>query len=352
MAGITLPAEGWEEAFGVGKESSYGSAASPTFWLRNASLSLKKSDPLIPLAGTPGVPWELLYSATRPRGRFGIPQVQGDLVFELELDDIGFFFEQLYGTGSNASATEETHTFSAPVAPTQMPASFTITRRTGADLGSSKQSWQFTGCVLTQLVFRGQPNQIIRVTASFVAQNAAAANVSLGSFSAAPWAEFYGAQFRHDVIGNVPDSGDALTAGDSLISFTQTLTRPLLVRQLAGDNERGIAEPQLNGAFVGMQEIEKDYRDATFQDIGFAATVEGRARSTSLFFDGNEQAGSGANFSLEIRQKSELRTDTGDYGGGFGPVTERVSAKAQYDGTNPPVTVVLVNETAAGSYSS
>ena len=52
MAGILLPSEGYEEAVGIGKESTYGTGVAATFWLRNASISLKKADPVLPLAGT------------------------------------------------------------------------------------------------------------------------------------------------------------------------------------------------------------------------------------------------------------------------------------------------------------
>jgi len=330
MAGINLPSEVWEWNCGIGVESTYGTGIAPTQWFRVKRFGLTVLDEVQAHQAMPGVPTELEYDATRPRARFGMPDVSGTIEFEAEADDIGFLLAQMFGTAvaSAGGAANDIHTFSAPVAPTAMPTSLTIVGDNGiGDL-------RYNGCVMRSMEFTGTGDELVGLSCDFVGQSADTVAVSPGSLSTAPFFEFWNSAVRRDAVASAITNADDLEGGEAVLGYSLRIERALRVVQASGDGVRGPREPvMIKPGYTITLTADKDWFSTTFQAIMFNTTLISRFSNLQLFLDGNETA-TDANYSLELNMPAAVlqgdrpTMENGDV------VPERLRFKASYDGTN------------------
>lgn len=349
---MTLPALGFDEVIGIGKESStYGTAAAPSVWFRPLSFDPGVDDSLIasPAGAGAGVPFAYGYSSTDPRAYERTRVVRPTWSFEAEADDIGWILEAMLGTGSHSTPDAELHQFDAITSvPANMPDALTVVH------GNTVQDLGYTGCRIAtfELAARSDPG-IIVCTLGMIGQSFADDSVGSPSYSAAPFLEYTNCSVRTDTATTIPHtSADDLTGGEAAVDWTLRIGTP--VREAPQVGSALIREPFWNDYWSAELEINKDWFSTDQYDVMIHATKASRFLSASVFMDTNIVAGGGENYSLEWEAQTVLlQGDVPGYGGGADVLPETLRFMVAHNpSTGVPFSFKLKNATATGSYSS
>lgn len=350
MAGIAPPPMGLQEAFGVGRESSYGSAATPGIWWKADPMTITRQDPHLAVSGPSGSMVQHRYHATRPRKFRGTPQVRGNVVVACEFDDLGHLLGNAIAPPSVSGPTDSayTHTFALTAAkPANMPTSLTVARLTGLE------DLQYVGCMIDNFQLNCTPGQILSASMDFIGQTggaAEAADTDTEGYSTAPWMEFHHVNVRYHATPNTATGSLAtLASGSEAMGATFRLENRLRAVQAAGNNVRGIREPVWNDYRMATLSFDRDMFDDDFFDEYHSATEAAAFSTVELRVLGTENIGAGTTpFQMRIYMPFALiDLPGGGYSGGAGPIPETVTFTAGTDGTENPVTVTLVNGTTS-----
>lgn len=350
MAGIAPPPMGLQESFGIARESSYGSAATPGIWFKADPMGLFRADPHMPVAGPSGAMVQHRYHATRPRTFRGTPVLRGNVVVPCDFDDLGHLLGNAIAPPSVAGPTDSayTHTFTlSATKPANMPTSLTIARLTGLE------DLQYVGGMIDNFEIRCAPGQILSCGMDLIAQTGGAAEApddDTEGYSTAPWMEFHHVNVRyHATPATATGSLATLASGSEVMDATFRLENRLRAVQAAGNNVRGIREPVYGDYRLPTLTFNRDMFDDDFFDEYHSATMTAPFSTVELRVLGTENIGAGSTpFQMRIYMPyALLDLPTGGYSGGAGPIGETVTFTAGSDGTTAPVTVTLINGTTS-----
>jgi hypothetical protein len=366
---IGAPAMGYEESIGIAKESSYGTAnATPSFWMRPISCTLKQVDVPVPLRGPTGVGVDTLYNATIPRHYRAHKMVAGNLLFEAEYDDIGWFLMSAFEQGAftlntningGASAGTNLHAFEviADTVAQNTPPSLTITRINGME------DLRYTGCMVDNLEIAGRPDQLVTVSLDIIGQaggDLENADADTEGYSAAPFMEFHDSDFRyHATVGTAYTALTSQTGGTAALDWLFRLENRLRAVPATGLTERTIREPIYSGYRQATLRVTRDFFDDNFFEHMFPPTQPTGANealsyaAASVHLESDEAAGAHF-YGLDIYSPCWLvMGEPTEYSGGAGIIPESILLKAAAQtASTAPCTVRLANTTATGGYSS
>lgn len=200
---------------GIGAESTYGTAASRTNWIREASSSINPgltkvfAQTFQRNAGPP----------TPPRTSQAAPSFEAE--FEGSFDFEGILFEALTGAAASTSAGPPyTHTFE-PSGTAGQPAKFYTIEQL---LGNSGNSRLIRGACLDTLSWNFQPGTLSRISTSWIAQRVdAAASAGSPTYEAVPLPRVY-----WDHIASITWNSITLTSDEIMgvnLQFSNNLQR-------------------------------------------------------------------------------------------------------------------------------
>lgn len=349
MAGIAPPPMGYQESFGIARESSYGSAAAPGIWFKADPMTIARVDPHLPVAGPSGAQVQHRYHATRPRKFRGTPQIRGNVSVACEFDDLGHLLGNAIAAPSVSGPTDSayTHTYTLSAAkPANMPTSLTVARLTGLE------DYQFTGCMIDNFELRCQPGQILTASMDFIGQTGGAAeadDADTEGYSTAPWMEFHQVNVRYHATPNTATGSLAtLASGSEAMGATFRLENRLRAVQAAGNNVRGIREPVYNDYRLATISFDRDFFDDDFFDEYHSSTVTDAFSTIELRVLGTENIPSGSTpYQMRIYMPFAVLDRSESYGGGAGPLSETVTFTAGSDGSTAPLTVTFITGTSS-----
>ncbi len=333
---------GFEEFVTIGQEATYGTVGDGSndlqFSMRPVSFGLISNDPPIQLAGPTGRPVGWAYDSSLPREFKGIPDTSGDIVFEMDFEDVGFFLKNANGQGPTsvlADVTAHTHTFNAPVNPVAtMQQSLTIHRQTpgfasaGDTLGEA-----FRGCHIDKLTVSAEPNQLLQVTLGVIGQDRIPRAGDLDSFSATPWMEFHEAQIRYSGTpdGALPGTQDIFGGLGAASSWTFEIENNLRAIGATGVGKRAIREPIPIGYKVYRLTVTRDWIDREMYGKFFSEGTGGYANVGVLLTSDTTISGSSTKYALQIHMPAaRIVSPNPEYGGGDEIIEEEVIFEAAY----------------------
>jgi len=349
---VSPPAYGYEEVFGIAKETTFGTGVNPDVWWRPVSNSLRTKDGPLPLAQASGVTVPFYYAAGTLRGFRGMPDVSGTVVVEAEYDDIGHIFNNAVGTATTTDNTGTNngyeHLFEVAYQAGNMPSSWTIARINGAG-----DAYRFVGCMVNTLEISSAENRIVTVSMDIVGQAGSQAADAIGTLSAAQFIEMHHSYCRREnAVGTQPDSDDNLDDGNDCADWTFRLENNLRVQQAAGYGVRGTRPLIYSGHRRATLTFNKDWFDDTFYDVINNTTIGSTVDSISVYCDsGTDIDVGGQNYDLEIWLPAAVLVERDDsYGGGGDVIPETVTYEAGFylgTGDNNICHVILNNNTSA-----
>lgn len=361
---IAAPAMGYEESIGIAKESTYGTAnATPSFWMRPISCTLKQTDTPKALRGPTGVGVDTLYNATVPRHYRGHRVVSGNLLFEAEYDDIGWFLANAFEAGAfttnvdvNGAAHTGTflHTFEV-IADTVLqntPAALTISRINGSE------DLRFQGCMIDNLEIAGRADQLVTISLDIIGQsggNVEVADADTEGYSAAPFMEYHDVDWRYNAtVGTAYTALTAQTGGAAALDWVFRLENRLRAVPSTNLTDRFIREPIYDGYRQVTLKVNRDSFDDTFFNHEFPATEPGSYAAGSIHLESDEATAGGGVYGFDLFSPSWLvMGEPTEYAGGAGIIPEAITLKAACQtAATAACTVRLANVTNTGSYSS
>lgn len=347
----SLPAYGYEEAFGIAPEVTFGTPVSPSVWWRPVSCTLRANDPLIPLAQATGSSVQVRYSATQPNTFRSMQDVSGTVVLEAEYDDIGYLL-------NNAIAQEETpvdntgadngyeHTWEVDKVPSEMPQSFTAARLTGI----TGCHYRLKGCMINNLELSVAQGRIATVSMDIIGQTGDTDADTIGTLSAAPFIEYHHSYVRReDTVSSQPTADDDLDDEDAVTDWVFRVENNLRVQQAAGYGARG-CRPMIYSAYRRFTlTFSKDFYDSTFYTVHSSSTMPGTFDAVSVYCDsGVDIDVGGQNYDLEIYfPAASLMERNDEYGGGGEVIPESITYEAAVDGSDDICQVIINNNTAS-----
>lgn len=343
---IAPPAMGFEESFGIARESSYGVAVAPTIWFKPSSNPHQRVDPHLPMAGASGATVQHRYHATRPRKFRGTPTLAWPVVCEAEYDDIGHIFSNAIATAVSDDDAPvpgaHTHVWTLTAAkPAATPISLTAGCLTGLE------DLRYAGVMVNNLELRGTPGQIVTWSADVIAQSGGDAEVAdddTEGYSTAPWMEFHHSSIRYHATPNTATGSLAtLASGSEVSDWTFRLENNLRAAQAAGNGIRGIREPVWDGYRMPSITFNRDLFDDDFFDEYYSSTVTAAFSTVEIRLQTSEYITGTTPYELRIYMPFALLDRESAYTGGAGIRPERVTFAAGTDGSVAPLTVTLIN---------
>ena len=346
------PAWGWQEAIGIGEETTAGTRVAPTVWFHPIDFSLTANDPAIPVE-TAGYPAAMVYgsataSAAANRKIRGTPDVSGGLTVLAEADDIGWLLKNAFGEVSTADNDPYyAHTYTMDGSDPSMPPSLTVHR----NYGGAPMENSFTGCHANALEISGTPGEPLKVTVDFLGMTYDLSTASTtGSVSTAPLFQFSDCKFRYNESPSTTlASGDDEDGDNAIHSFTFRIENSLRAQQSA-TGSRQIREPEWSGFRRVSLTVDMDLRNTTWQTLWNDGAGTGGFVTAGIWCDSGTEADDGTNYSLALTlPAAKLLTGPNPaYGGGADILTQSLEFEGAWDAVsgNTAASAVLVNTTS------
>jgi hypothetical protein len=259
------------EWFGIGFEATYGTGVEPTVFYRPGSNTLRATPVTEALLGPSGAFARFRYDASLPRHLRLPSDRSGQVVLELDYDDVGWLLTNLMVQPSGAvfavNGGESTWTMpgSGPV-PTNSPgsgnpyvASSPPTAMTCVrNHGLTNRDYKIGGCLINKAVFRGQAGSLVTATLDIVGATGGEPYTPIGTnyengstptFSAAPFIEHFHSDIGVSTNLAAPVTNDfyANTGGD-VSEWTLTYDNQYDISPSAGGGTLGIRFPTWQSA--------------------------------------------------------------------------------------------------------
>lgn len=310
---------GAKTSFGVGDESTWGTAVSRTHWMGMKSISIVRTveREYIPCLSVDGrnVMRNSVEKSNKASGT-----IETFLKYE---SGVLKLLEYAFGTVANAGSGPYTHTFTLSE---DNPPAFTgsVTREMPAN-SSGAYSEVFEGCLVSKLTISGSANELVMVSADIIGQT------SGGRVSADTPSVTYESSFAHgNHITSFTHDGDSY----ELKSFTLTIDHQLEERPVMGSASTG--RPTRGQATVITLEVELDETNNNLYD----AVINGTSSDAVLSLSHT------GNFAMTItlhnaRASGEAPGAVSDRGVTAVSTTFRPDADA-----NDDITIVVTNDDA------
>lgn len=239
MAEVGIGMKGF---LGFGEESTYGLPVARTKFLEINSESINKTRPLIESGA--------LYREGILDTKFvqGAVEVGGDVEFDAQYEGWLKLLKHVMGQVTTSqpdvtgAPTVYRHLFQhTPVLPTGL--TFEVFRDTSGFVSEPNKSFIYQGCKVTSLQIQNGVGELLRVTASIMAQNEIRAAKSVEAFSSSRLAAYHQGTLKWD-------GSDAEVASYNLTINNSLGTRPKLGSQLTREPLRD-GKLMVSGSFQG-----------------------------------------------------------------------------------------------------
>lgn len=308
-----MPYMGRFLAFGFGDESTWGTAASRTIWVRGISESMKRS--------VKKVRRPHLYHATSSGNRTShyieADEAGGTIEFEMNWEGLGILLRHIFFGSfiTSGSGPTYTHTLKLAVSPPTGGLTLQVNRGDGT-------SEVFEGCRVSKATFKIEAGGTMRCTLDIIAETSGG-RVSAGS----PSFSSNDVPLIHHQAGTVGFNSQTYTAKSVEITV---------------DNK--FARRQLLGSKLTKEPKPSDFRDITVKvdmewendNLNTALTADTESDLT-LSFSGL------ASRSFAISAHNCYLDDVSDPVNGPGVVAQSCTFMAQSDGTDEGLQFVIVN---------
>lgn len=333
---MALPAIGLQTVFGIGEESTYGTAVAPTrfYPIASESLALAKhtieSDAMLPGA------YNTRLAARRVLSSKG---VTGDFNVDVTTKAIGLILKYLFGPSQTVTVTQQgattayLHTYNLALSGGK---SLTIQKQLRDNAGAAIQAFDYSGCKIIKGGFSISTDAMLKLALSVDGRNEAK-QASPTTASYVTQKPFYFAQAVLSV-GGTPIAGDIIVK-----SATIDLERPMDV------DRRGLGNAGLKG-----EQAENDFpkvtgslacefvRAADWYDA-FAADTQ---LALALVFTG-AQIASPYNEKFQLDLPAIFLDGESPKVGGPGVVSMTVPFTALSDGTNSALKATYITTDTA-----
>lgn len=364
MPGVTLPNYNYKKAFGMRRETVYGTVVGAAdVWFRAIDIGLACADQPKTMEGPTGYNSRFLYSgaSTPPRLRRDFGMSEGRTILEADYDDVGHILANVIDAPATVDNVPETgvysHIFTMPLDGSSVPnnqsfTAFVATGKffTGGPPGTTLPHLQYPGAMIDVLEIAFAQNRIVALAIEAVARRPAPVVAGSIALSVAPMMEFeqFGWRF-HTTPGTSLSAGHLQTAGAEHIDGVIRIDNNLRKIAQVGADMRELREPVPQGVRTVTMRMTRDFYDNRFyvkRHPGDAAEQNAFA-SFGLFGQSYYNIPTkGTKFSMNV----EIRFGVVDgppivFQEGDGITPEIVAVEAATDGSTPPLLLTLINGT-------
>lgn len=314
---------GHGSALGAGQETTYGTAATITNYLRIVSWGLKRTISRVP---RPHLGTTSAASLNRRQHYTESDEAGGPVEFLLAYDDTSLMM-LAHGLGAAATTGSGpyTHTLTLGRHPITVDTNKKALTLEGI-LGNSGDSEKFEGCVITRTEITGSAGGVITVRQEVIAETSGGqAAASSPTFSS------NGEEVLHSHGGSLTFNGTT----DSIREFTITIDHKLSRRMFLGSTLT--QQPQPSDFTEVTFRFVREYTDDNRHDE-FVAGTQG---------DGTMSFTGTGNNALAVTLQNMFVTDCSESVNTAGVIVQTVEGRCESDGTDEGLKLVFTNDNSA-----